>query len=178
MASRDPSMKITSRGTQAGNQRARARIQDEAHRDMNAAQREKIAIEMRMQGYEFEEIAIRCGYVSNGQPNRSAAYKAWRRALRRIPLQHAEEARSNMRLSYNMMRRALLANTQDGKTWAIQAWLQIDERESKLMGWDIPTEKNGGDWQQVIIREYQPGILEAMPPMESTPLLPAQGGGQ
>jgi hypothetical protein len=61
--------------------------------DVNARQREALALEMRLHGASLAEIAAACGYLSNGRPNESAASKAYYRALARIPEAAANQTR-------------------------------------------------------------------------------------
>lgn len=124
-------------------------------RDLNAAQREKLALDLRMQGYDFAAIAEACGYT-----NSSAACKAWKRAIRRIPQASADEARRNMQASYDMMRRALYEQTRAGKTWAIEAWLKVDEREARLLGLDAKADAPAS--AQLLLVAVPQDVLDAV----------------
>lgn len=123
---------------------------ERAEADLNAAQRERQALSMRVQGYDFDAIAQACGYA-----NRSAAYKAYRRALARIPQRGVEEARQRMAEGYNLVRHELWKSVMAGDARAVQAWVQMDERESKLFGYDAPPPKQEAQLAPtVIIRTY------------------------
>lgn len=111
--------------------RHRARAKDE--RDLNAAQREKLAVELRTQGYDFDAIAEQCGYGS-----RASAYKAWKRALRRIPAPAVADARRRMTLAYDAARQGLWSDFVTGDTEAVKAWVLMDKSERDLFGLDMP----------------------------------------
>ncbi len=140
---------MASQRTTGNQDRQRApRAKDE--RDLNAAQREKQVVELRMQGYDFDSIAEECGYGS-----RASAYKAWKRALHRMPAPAVEEARKQMALAYDVARKALFNDFATGDHDAIESWLALDERQAKLLGLDYQ-HKTGGDVAapKVFIRSY------------------------
>lgn len=123
---------------------------ERAERDLNAAHRERQALHLRLQGYDFDTIASECGYS-----DRSAAYKAYKRALGRIPRQGIEEARAHMIEGLNLVRSQLWASIVSGDARAAQAWVQTYEREAKLMGYDTPPPKSDeGGAPKVVIRSY------------------------
>lgn len=115
-------------GKQSGNAQA----------DLNAVQREASAFELRAQGLSFAQIAALLGYVSNGRPNESAAYKAYRRCLARIPRETVEEMRQNILAEQLEMKAALRTKYRRGDTFAAQAMTGIHDRQAKLFGLDTP----------------------------------------
>lgn len=150
-----------SSGKQTGNTRVprspeerSAQTQEKASRDLNAVEREQLALSLRLQGYDFERIAAECQYFSSGKPNGSAAYKAYKRALARIPRQAVEEARQRMTLAYDNARRALWADFITGEPKAIEAWLAMDEREAKLFGLDTQPKQQQISAPKIVIRTY------------------------
>jgi hypothetical protein len=121
-------------------------------RDLNAAQREKLAIELRMQGYDFDAIAQSCGYA-----NRSAAYKAWKRALAKIPAPAVVETRKRMVQAYDVARKGLWFQFAAGDPDAIDAWVKLDKSERELFGLDTPKDTQQQTAQLPVIREYPSG---------------------
>lgn len=104
--------------------------------DLLAAEREKKAVSMRLEGHDFDAIAEACGYS-----DRSGAYKAWKRALKRVPQETVEEAREAMRKRLDSYRMAL-AKQKYGKNGprAVEALTKIEEREARLFGLDRANE--------------------------------------
>jgi hypothetical protein len=68
-------------------------------RDDNARQRAQTALDMRSQGHNFDAIAAKCGYT-----HRSAARKAWQRAIADLAEDTAEESRLLFKASYGPVR--------------------------------------------------------------------------
>lgn len=134
------------------NQRARAH----AEQDMQAAERAKQVIELRLQGWEFDAIAERCGYAS-----RSGAYNTWKRHLRSMSRPALEDARRESEMRLNRAIRLLEPKLVQSDPRAMEALAKLEERRAKLFGMDAPSEQAGVS-AQPIIREYQPGIVESV----------------
>lgn len=133
----------------SGNQDRQQEPREKDERDLNARQREKQVIELRMQGYDFDDIADMCGYGS-----RASAYKAWKRALARIPAPAVVEARKQMALAYDALRKGVWFNATTGNPDAIKAYLAIDERQAKLLGLDFQHKTADVQAPKVIVRSY------------------------
>lgn len=104
--------------------------------DLQAAQREATAFEMRAEGKTFAQIAEALGYESNGHPNESAAYKAYRRALARIPRESVDEMRENILAEQAMMKQAMLRRMKNGDVYAAREFTAMHDRQAKLFGLD------------------------------------------
>lgn len=123
------------------------RHQPKTQRDYNAAIREQQVLQLRTQGMEFDAIARQVGYTDRG-----AAYKAYKRALARIPKPQAEEEIQNQLMRLNAAIKALWTKIQAGDTWAIEKMVALEDRRAKLLGLDA--KGDGPPAGQVIIREY------------------------
>lgn len=104
-------------------------------RDDNARQRAQTALDMRSMGHSFDAIAAKCGFS-----HRSAARKAWQRAVAEIAEDTAEEARLLFKASYGPVRVALHKRARMGDVRAVEALVKLDERECRLFGLDISPE--------------------------------------
>lgn len=122
-------------GHQDGTPRARAR---EAETDLNVAMKEQQVVLLRLEGLEFDVIADRLGYS-----HRSAAHKAYRRCLARIPETAARQARQEQELRLNVALAAIWPHVAKGAQWAIESMLSIEERRAKLLGLDASKEEAG-----------------------------------
>jgi hypothetical protein len=134
--------------------------------DLLARQREAKAVEMRLQGYQFDEIAIECGYVSeDGKPYTGSAVKAWKRALKRIPQQAVDEARETMRLRLDSYRKAV-AKLKYGDNTAriIEVLTKVEEREAKLLGLDAIEDAALSNPPQIIISEDVMKAIQGLTP--------------
>lgn len=137
--------------------------------DLLARQREAKAVELRLKGYEFEEIALECGYISaDGKPLKGSAYKAWQRAIRQVKPETVNEARVAMQKRLNMYRKMLLRSLLGpvlDPTRVYEALTKIEEREAKLFGLDAPTEaeNNAVPFTKRIIIEYSDPVVDALP---------------
>lgn len=136
--------------------------------DLLAKQREARAVEMRLQGYEFEEIAIECGYVSDdGKPLKGSAYKAWQRALKRVSQPVAEEARAAMQLRMNSYRKAMATQKYgDGTARMIEVLIKVEEREAKLFGLDVEPDATLSNPPQIIISDALSKAVAGTAPQE------------
>lgn len=117
-----------------------------AQTDLNAVQREAQAFKLRAQGYAFDEIAEQCGYV-----NASGAYKAYKRALARIPRQAVEEVRATILAAQDIALKAMAARIAKGDTFAVREMTMIHDRRAKLFGADIQPDQAGA---QNVTRQY------------------------
>lgn len=118
-----------------------------------AAEKRKRVLELREQGATFQEIADLVYPGKDGAPgSRSNAHKAFTQAIKDIPLEKAEEART---LENNRLDRLWLVQfsvamsaeaTRDDKLKAARMCISIMERRAKLNGLDAPAQvHNIGD---------------------------------
>ena len=98
---------------------------------INDEQRRRDAVELRLQGATFDEIADRCGYE-----NKSNAYRAVHTAVTRIG---REEARDMFDLDIarlDKLMRAAWPKAMDGDDKAIANVIKILERRARMCGYD------------------------------------------
>ena len=115
---------------------------------VNAANREKTVFTLRCEGWDFPAIAAQCGYS-----NASAAHKAWKRALARIPQQAVEEMRQQIYAQQLVALRSLAGKIARGDTFAVKEMTSIHDRMAKLFGLD--TVQAGASLTPVIIEVPQ-----------------------
>lgn len=102
-------------------------------RRIEAHQRQLKALELRLAGVIYEQIAAELGYAG-----RSGAYKAVESGLK---LTMREPAESLRRLSAERLDRATLAiwrRVSSGDLHAIDVLLRLEARRAKLLGLDAP----------------------------------------
>jgi len=107
---------------------------DRRDRRMEEAQRRRRALELRVAGATYEEIAEALGYSS-----RSAAWKAVWRAYRqglRDPAEHLRELESER---LDRLQKAWWGKALSGDVGAFRYLLRLMERRAKLLGLDAPT---------------------------------------
>lgn len=101
-------------------------------------EREARVLELRNAGFPWKAIAQEVGYAGPGP-----TYKAWQRALARIPRQQAEEARRQQEERLDTMLRSLWPAVLRGDQMAIHRALKVEERRARLLGLDAPTRITG-----------------------------------
>jgi len=103
-------------------------------RRIEAAERQRQAVEMRKAGATFPMIAEKLGYASTG-----GAYKAVMTALKKT-MQEPSDAVRNLELErLDALLLALWKQARDGNQGAVDRVLRIMERRAKLLGLDAPT---------------------------------------
>jgi hypothetical protein len=146
-------------------------------RDINAAERGRLALELRKAGHTLEQIAAACGYA-----NRSSAFQAIKRELDRIPVESAKELRTVEflrleHLSALVLPAVVIGDTSDEETkdesdedekpkkkkrkvdlFAVDRLIAISERRAKLMGLDISPD-NAVAANIIVVREMPPNYL-------------------
>ena len=103
-------------------------------------------------------IAEHCGYPGGA----SAAHKAWKRARAALltpPELAAEVQRERERLEIAYA--GIAERVEKGDDWAIDRAMAIADRKAKLLGLDA-NKADAAANAQPIIREYQPGIIDAV----------------
>lgn len=127
-------------------------------RDINAANRAVLALQLRAQKLTYDEIAQRAGYN-----DRAAAHKAVQREMSRVVVENVESLRREELLTLDIMQTECMQLFMDqdnkGRLFAADRILQILERRAKLMNLD----KRPEDvlTAQVIVREIPAGYLGA-----------------
>lgn len=104
-------------------------------RVVRAAERSALALQLRLQGYTYAEIAERVGYKS-----KSAAHLAVMREIRRIPAPYAEELRQVEMERLEIALRALYPKVIRGDCNAIKRWTDVIELQCRMLGLLAPTQ--------------------------------------
>jgi hypothetical protein len=117
-------------------------------RDLEVKRREKRVVELRIEGYDFDAIAQECGYAS-----RSGAYAAWKRALKAIPYEAVDEARTLALARLEALWRVAYPKALAGHGRSLDRCLHIMEREAHLLGLDLSDGKTIQQQQRVAIIE-------------------------
>jgi hypothetical protein len=126
--------------------------------DAQALQREALAFSLRIQGFDFDTIAARCGYGS-----RASAYKAYKRAISRIPNRTIEEMRETIFAQQMHALSSMAFKIAHGDTFAVKEMTAIHDRMAKLFGLDTPVVTEMVPSAQVIVRAYPPEWINALP---------------
>lgn len=148
---------VTQRVTQRVTHRARGRARGKT----NASVRQAQALNLRGQGWTFEEIAAKCGYS-----HKSVARRAVLAAARDIALDTAEEARLTFKASYGPVRQALHAKARIGDVRAAEALVKLDERECRLFGLDLTPDAaalSANYTKRIILEEWTPPAPSIVP---------------
>ena len=117
--------------------------------------RELKVLELRRAGLTWQRIAVQVGYADH-----SGAYLAYKRALKRVIQQPAEELRQAEIDRLDRLQLAAWPKAMQGDNSAIATVLRIMERRAKLLGLDMPvkiaqdvTVWDGGDSIDRAVRE-------------------------
>lgn len=138
-----------------------------AETDLHASQREAQAFNLRAQGYDFDEIAAKCGYA-----NRSGAYKAYKRALARIPERAVNEMRETIFAQQMHALKCMSFKINKGDTFAVKEMTAIHDRMARLFGLDTPVVDAAALAGHVVIREYPSEWVKALPAVPEPVLQP------
>lgn len=127
-------------------------------RDANAAARAAKAMQLRILGYGFQQIATECGYS-----DKASAYNAVKRELARTVQQPADELRTLEADRLDALLRTFLPKALKGDTWSCDRVLAIMDRRAKLLALDVPADAVpvGLAQVRVIMRGERPA-LEAL----------------
>jgi len=132
-----------------------------AHRkDAAAAVRAAQALDLRLQGYTYEEIARECGYAG-----RQGAQKAVQRELQRTVQEPADqlrelEARRLNKLYQVAYRQAIKGG--EGYLWAVDRCIKITEQRRALLGLDVPRDTMAGAGLALVSVPIAADVLEAL----------------
>lgn len=94
-----------------------------------AAEKQKRALELRIAGMNYRQVAEAAGYASPG-----AAHRAVREALEAIPREAAKELLALQNEQLAMLRVALVQEARRGDPNAIDRFLKVMDHEAKLNG--------------------------------------------
>src|SRR3979409_404181 len=96
-------------------------------RDINAAERARLALQLRKQGYTLDEIAEQCGFQ-----DKSGAHRAIKRGLESVPVAEALELRTLETLRLDEMLKALYPKALKGDGWSIDRVIALSKRRSEI----------------------------------------------
>lgn len=131
-------------------------------RDVNAAERAVMAIDLLKQRLTYDEIARRCGYS-----DRSAARKAIQREMQRRIVPKIDEYREQELLILDEIHQkvwieAFETVNKDGEIktnlWAVDRLLDLSRDRRKLLNLDVQPEEIAA--AQIVIREVPTGWLQ------------------
>ena len=105
-------------------------------RSINAAEKAKLAISLRKQGYTLEEIALQCGYQ-----DKSGAYRAIKRELDNVVAEEVEDLRKMEMLRLDAMLKVCIKEALEGNLWAVDRVVNISKRRSEITGMDARAEE-------------------------------------
>ena len=104
-------------------------------RDINRAQRVKLATQMRIEGHEWETIAAACG-IRGGK---GAAYNLVNNALKAEQREASDELRTLEALRLDTLFQVYYPKALGGDGWSLDRCLRIMERRALLLGIDTKT---------------------------------------
>ena len=105
-----------------------------SRRRLKAVERQKKALELRILGMNFDEIAEELGYAS-----RSGAYHAVMAGLNRVPAPEATDYRKLNLERLNRVRKGYMPKALKGEEKSVRLELSTQEREAKYLDLDAPT---------------------------------------
>lgn len=112
--------------------------------DINAAEKARLALVLRKQGYTLDEIATQIGYT-----HRSAVSKAIRRELAHVPSADAKELRAMEELRLDDMLKVCYPKAERGDLWAVSRVIDISRRRSEVTGMDVRPEEQAANQNYV-----------------------------
>jgi len=126
-------------------------------RDVNAAQRVQTALRLKLQGFNWDEVAAQSGYQSRG-----AAHHAVMRELGRCITHDVKELRDQQLYMLQQIQARSYKVALDEKDpnwhWAADRVANYSKRISELMGLDVKTDDMPGP--SIIIQEVPLNYLE------------------
>jgi len=131
-------------------------------RDVNAAERVYMALDLLKQRLSYREIASRCGYASGG-----AAYNAIQREMKQRIVPKIDEYRAQEldildEIHQKVWKVAFETKNKDGKEetnlWATDRLMELSRDRRKLLNLDVQPEEIAA--AQVVIREVPAGWLQ------------------
>jgi hypothetical protein len=121
-------------------------------RQIAAHARQLQALELRLAGVTYEQIAGQLGYAS-----RSGAHKAVGAALKATLREPADELRELAAERLDRATTAIWRRVQDGDGHAIDVLLRIEARRAKLLGLDAPAPREQASESEVRVITLVPG---------------------
>jgi hypothetical protein len=122
-----------------------------AQPDLNAHEREALAVQMRRLGYEYDEIAAKCGYA-----DKSGAWRALKRVRERMLVEDERTAALYQAQQINLALTQVMTRIAEGGKdvlWAVDRLVPLLKRQSELLGLDAKRNEITNA-AQMVIREY------------------------
>lgn len=126
-------------------------------RDVNRTEKQLLAIELRKQGYEWQEIANRCG-IAGGK---SAAYKLVNSALKANLREATEDYRELLTMRLEQYLTVFAPKALAGDGWSLDRCLAINDRIERLHNLALKPDATQQQAQMVLIGVPQT-VLEAI----------------
>lgn len=121
-------------------------------RDVNAAVRAVAALQLALEGHDYQTIATRAGYASRG-----AAFNAVQRELKRLIQHPAEEVRRMEIARLDGLLTIYLPKAMAGDGWSFDRVLRLMERRAGLLGLDARPDQQLAAGQ-TLIRQYDANV--------------------
>lgn len=126
---------------------ARTKTKEPA-RDVNLTEKQLLAIKLRKEGHEWQEIANLCG-IKGGK---SAAYQLVNRALKSSLREAAEDYRELLAQRLDALWQVQFTKAMEEKSdWAVDRCLQIIDRQERLFNLAIKPDTTQAQAQMVVI---------------------------
>lgn len=109
-------------------------------RRIETTERRDKAVQLRLAGATFNQIAEQCGYT-----DRSSAYRAIRTAVDRVGREHAEELFDTNMARLDRLLMAVWQQAMQGEDKAVQNALRIIQQQARMLGYDATTIHTQGD---------------------------------
>jgi|SRR5579872_1511231 len=135
------------------------------NRDVNAAQRATMAVQLRATKMTYAAIAQQCGFANASSCRKAIMRELDRCVVRDVETLRLEECAMLDQLQQEVYKRLTSKEHEKVMLFAVDRLLQISERRSKLLGLDTPVD-SAALANVTIIREVPVGLL---PPPEGTP---------
>lgn len=104
------------------------------HQQKERAQRQKMALQLRLGGASYPEIGEKLGH------SQSTVYNDVQKALRDIPRTEADQLRTEELARLDRLQRAVWAQALEGKVTYVDRALKIIDRRARLLGLDAPSQ--------------------------------------
>lgn len=123
---------------------------------IQALKRMTDALQLRKEGYNYDEIAVRLGYST-----RSGAFRAVKRALKYTLKEPADDLRKLEISRIEELEKTLWPSATSGGLGAIDRLVKLMERKHKLLGLEAPQrlEVDYGKMTHAQLVEYVQGLL-------------------
>jgi len=127
-------------------------------RDVNAAQRASLAVQLRSTKMTYEQIAMQCGYATPSACRKAVMRELDRCIVRNVDLLRNEELESLEKLERECWKRLQDKEFSKSMLFAVDRILSIKERRAKLMGLDQSPDA-ALVANQIVIREIPSGYM-------------------